>query len=173
MTDFTSYVFSRSAATRIFGKKAKSVAVDSDRVVVVFTDETTQTTSSKTFKEHFAEHRRQLGKTLSPLPGLENNQWHVSRYEVKVHSDFLTCNCNDWTNQKAIGIKRPCCKHCFSVLYQLGYGKLSEYLKAREEAPETTKSTDATTRRISNSNLPYPSCCAQCPLAKHLERDRY
>ena len=128
------YIYSKAAAKRIFDKTktVNTVNVDRDRVRAIFSDGTTESTSTAEFKRHFAEYRQEQGKKLSPMLSPEDDSiWYVSRYKVVVYSDYLSCNCRDWKAQSAIGISRPCCKHVYSVLYQMGYGKLSEYLAER------------------------------------------
>lgn len=170
--DFNSYVFSKATASRIYGKEAKAVEVERDRVITTFSDGTSETTSTVTFKEHFAEHRREQGKDLSPMPG-KNNLWHVGKFRVTVHPNRLSCNCRDWQSQSAIGIKRPCCKHCFSVLYQLGYGKLSEYLEAKGSVTATNQKSDSQSQLSSSL-----ADCASCKYAQKIpslftEKQRY
>ena len=145
----TDYIYSKAAATRIFGKQAQAVTVEGDRAITLFTDGTIETTSTAQFKEHFAEYRREQGKNLSPLRE-DDSIWLVSRYSVTVHPDHLTCTCKDWRNQRSIGIKRPTCKHCYSVLYRLGCNSLADYLEKSKKARESEKAANQTSESSLN-----------------------
>lgn len=158
MTTFKDYVFSKAAATRIFGKKAESVKVDGDRVSVFFDDGLIETTTTAKFKQHFAEHRREQGKKLTPKRNFFTCDWYVNGYTVDVKPDRLDCCCQDWKTQNRIGISRPTCKHCFAVLNKLGCNSLAEYLegkkiKARESENTATNQTSETTSHNSSSSL--------------------
>lgn len=152
MTTFNSYIYSKAAATRILGTEVVNTVPD-NKIVWCWLPkgQKAEMVSKIKFKEHFAEYRRQEGKKLSVLPGLDN-LYHVSKYRVEVFPDHLSCTCHDWKTQNAIGIKTPCCKHCYSVLYQMGYGKLSEYLEARESSTATNQQDETTSQ--TSSSLP-------------------
>jgi len=154
MTTFTNYVYSKSAASRIFGKKATSAAVEGDRVKIFFEDGSIETTTTGIFKQHFAEYRREQGKKLNPNRNFFTSQWYVNGYTVDVKPDRLDCCCEDWKTQKRIGISRPTCKHCYAVLYRMGYGKLSEYLEERESSKTATNQQDETSHQTSSSLAP-------------------
>jgi hypothetical protein len=147
MTTFKDYVFSKSAATRITGKKVFQLHSypRCGWFQAVFEDGTTKILYLQDFKEHFAEYRRQQAKGLNPwLSPTDDSLWHVSKYRVAVYPDRLTCNCKDWQMQSAIGLKKPTCKHCYSVLNKLGCNSLAEYLEKNSEARESVKATNQT-----------------------------
>ena len=137
MTDF---IYSKIAATRIFGKQAQAVTVERDRAVVTFTDGSTATTSSAEFKKQFAENRRLAGEAISDVQQINDVTYRVKgEYTVSVFPDCLECDCQDWLNQLEVGIKRPCCKHCYAVLNQLGCTSLAEFVEKQKTAPKPTK----------------------------------
>jgi len=154
MTTFTNYIYSKAAASRILGKKVISVAVEGDRVKCQLWDTTFRTTTTARFKEHFAERRREQGKKLEPKRNFFTCDWYVNGYTVDVKPDRLDCCCEDWKTQKRIGINRPTCKHCYAVLYKMGYGKLSEYLEERSSSNKATNQTDEDSHQISSSLAP-------------------
>jgi hypothetical protein len=103
MTNFTNYVYSKAAASRIFEKKAESVLVERDRAIITFTDGTSETANTSRFKEHFASYRQQEGEKVNPMiDPKDETLWYVSKYRVTVYSDHLTCTCQDRKSQSAI-----------------------------------------------------------------------
>lgn len=159
MTTFTNYVFSKAAASRILEKKVISVKVEGDRVKCQLWDKTYRTITTTKIKQHFAEYRREQGKKLEPKRNFFTCEWYVNGYTVGVRPDRLSCNCKDWQIQSAIGIKRPTCKHCYSVLNKLGCNSLAEYL----EKTEARSSVKATNQKTEDSHQTPSSVAPSLP----------
>ncbi len=157
--DFNSYVYSVKAAKRLF-ENAKGVQVRDRDVLVIFEDGQTESHPQALFKKHFAEYRKQLGQQLQNAWQNSETQWSVGIYQVQVELDRLICNCQDYKNQQAVGIKRATCKHAYAVLFQLGCNSLSEFIHQK---------TRVTTDPQKEGTL--PSCCRECPLSKHIDGD--
>jgi hypothetical protein len=176
MTSFNSYVFSKAAASRILEKKVISIAVERDRVKCQLWDKTYRTLSTARFKQHFAEYRKEQGKWLTAYRC--GDEYHVTDYSVKVYSDRLHCNCKDWQSQKSIGINRPTCKHCYSVLNKLGCNSLAEYLEKNSEARESDEDTNQTSETTRQNLTSSVADCANCKHAQKIpslftEKQRY
>jgi hypothetical protein len=159
MTTFTNYIYSKSAASRILEKKVISITVERDRVRCQLWDKTFRTLSTARFKRHFAEHRKEQGQWLTAYRC--GDEYHVTDYVVKVHADHLVCNCKDWLIQKSIGIKRPCCKHCYSVLSKLNCNSLAEYVEKNSEARSTGEK--ATNHKPEDSHQTSSSLAPKLP----------
>jgi len=178
--DFNSYIYSKAAATRILGTEVVNTVPDGQYPRIwcwLPKGQKAVSVPKSKFKEHFAEHRRQQGKALSPMLAPEDDSiWYVSKYKVTVHPDHLSCSCKDWKSQSAIGINRPTCKHCYSVLYQLGCNSLAEYLEKNSEARDSSEATNQQDREPhASSSL---ADCSSCKYAQKMpslftEKQRY
>lgn len=49
-------------------------------------------------------------------------------YLVELHPGKITCTCEDYAQQMQV-IEHPCCKHCYRILFALGYQNLVEYVE--------------------------------------------
>jgi predicted nucleic acid-binding Zn finger protein len=89
--------------------------------------------SKKAFKKHFVDRRKQEGKGLSVSEACDKSKFTVSNpvknssYEVSVSENAIACECEDFSNQINF-FGQGACKHIYSVLHQLGFGSLKDYL---------------------------------------------
>lgn len=93
--------------------------------------------SFKTFKQHFAEFRKQSAVFLNATKWLYDLDMYTVRndrsytsYTVQVNKTIQECDCEDYQNQIKFGFKRACCKHIYAVLNQLGHSSLADYLSS-------------------------------------------
>ena len=99
------------------------------------------------FLNQFISDRRASSRSLMPTQQInKGRKWTVwnetddSRYEVTLSSEKVQCNCPDWRQQaEAFGHELVCCQHCYSVLAQLKYTSLKDYLKAWQPGGKLAK----------------------------------
>lgn len=99
------------------------------------------------FLNQFVSDRRARAKALIPTQHVRNGaKWTVynetsgSRHDVTLSTDAVRCTCPDWHEQyAAFGHSQVCCKHCYCVLAELGYGSLKDYLKAWQPGGKLVK----------------------------------
>jgi len=149
------YVYSLSAARRLFGQKVVNIEERPCNVLITFNDGSQNLADKKLFKQqgalsdaepssarvapHFAEHRRQLGLKIDDVKPINSYVYHVkSKYWVSVFSDRVSCTCGDYKTQQELGIKRGCCKHGYAVLKTLGCTSLAEFIQ-KQSSPAPTK----------------------------------
>ena len=144
------YIYSISAARRLFGQKVVKVEERPCNVLITFNDGS-HIADKKLFKQHFAEYRRQLGLKIDDVKPVNDHTYRVkSKYLVAVFSDRVSCTCGDYATQQELGIKRGCCKHGYAVLKTLGCTSLAEFIE-KQNSPEPTKVQGESTVK-SNSN---------------------
>ncbi|NBD19040.1 MAG: hypothetical protein GVY04_23795 [Cyanobacteria bacterium] len=145
------YIYSISAARRLFGQKVVKVEERPGNVLITFNDGSQNLADKKLFKQHFAEHRRQLGLKIDDVKPVNSYTYRVkSKYLVAVFPDRVSCTCGDYAAQQEMGIQRGCCKHGYAVLKTLGCTSLAEFIQKQKTAPEATNQ-EAVTADI-NSN---------------------
>lgn len=91
-----------------------------------------------TEKQAFVSRRKARARALTVTPWLMTpGHWTVrnetkgTTYDVVEYPTAIYCTCADYGNQlEAFG--QGCCKHGYSVLNQLGFNSLSEYLEEKE-----------------------------------------
>ena len=138
-TPFQKYVFSKSAAERIFKAEVKELEVYQKSIRITFKKGQGMRptfASKKVFLKHFSEYRQESARltsvTYHPLTGnfsalcSHNIQ---ERYQISLYPDCITCNCGDWQKQEEIGIKTPMCKHAYATLHYIGCTDLEDYIK--------------------------------------------
>ena len=145
LTELDRLLYSFRSAARILDLNTEDIAAltpQPENCLVEFNNKPWQAVIPKQeFVNLFISDRRAKSRVLIATKHLDNkNKWTVwneeanTRYEVTVYRDKVVCTCPDWDNQSlAFGHTQVCCKHCYSVLAQLGYGSLKDYLKAWQE----------------------------------------
>jgi len=146
------YIYSISAARRLFGQKVVKIEERLCNVLITFNDGSQNLADKKLFKQHFAEHRRQLGLNIDDVKRFNSYVYRVkSKYWVSVFPDRVSCTCGDYATQQEMGIQRGCCKHGYAVLKTLGCTSLAEFIQKQSTAPRATNYEEAETVK-SNSN---------------------
>lgn len=142
LTQLDLLLYSIKYAARILAVKEEDIAdltPQLDNCLVEFNNKPWQAVIPRQeFLNQFVSDRRAKSRVLIPTKHLDNgSKWTVwnedanTRYEVTVFQDKVVCTCHDWHNQfVAFGHSQVCCKHCYCVLNQLGFGSLKDYLKA-------------------------------------------
>lgn len=145
LTELDLLLYSFSSAARILGIKKEDIAAltpQSENCLVELHNKPWQALIPRQeFLNQFISDRRAKARVLIPTKHIDNGtKWTVwneeanTRYEVTIFQDKVVCTCPDWHNQfMAFGHSQVCCKHCYCVLNQLGYGSLKDYLKAWKE----------------------------------------
>lgn len=140
-TKMKQLIYGRKQAERITGLEVKLTRLYQNCVLVIF--EKGQHTSPRfiskaEFKKAFADFRKESGKDIFPSYEPLSGNFHCvssrniqDRYTIKLYEDHLTCTCGDWSQQQEIGIKKPMCKHAYSVLNYIGCTDLKDYIKNR------------------------------------------
>jgi len=89
--------------------------------------------SKAVYHQHFVDRRREAAAEL--IAYRTAGGWAVfnplkdTSYSVQQYRSHLSCTCEDYQNQvKFLG--RACCKHCYSVLAELGFTSLRDYLNS-------------------------------------------
>ena len=157
MATFNDYIITKKAASDLLNHQVTHLEIKGDRIHC-YTYKNHRWKKKpyvlrvSDFKREFAESRQRRGKQITDVTQHPDNpsEWKVSGYDVTVHPDLLQCNCRDWKIQRSIGVKTATCKHGYSVLNKMGYGKLSEYLEARESAIGTNQQAE-TSLNLSSS----------------------
>jgi len=133
------YVYSITTARRLFGHKVVKIEERPCNVLITFNDGSQNLVDKKLFKQHFAEHRRQLGLKIDDVKPVNSYVYHVkSKYWVSIFPDRVSCTCGDYATQQELGIKRGCCKHGYAVLKTLGCTSLAEFIQ-KQNSPAPTK----------------------------------
>jgi len=146
------YIYSISSARRLFGQKVVKIEQLPCNVLITFNDGSQNFADKKLFKQHFAEHRQQLGLKIDDVKRFNSYVYHVeSKYWVSVFPDRVSCTCGDYATQQELGIKPGCCKHGYAVLKTLGCTSLAEFIQKQKTAPQPTKVKNADTVET-NSN---------------------
>jgi len=131
-----SYIYSRSAAQRMFNAEVKSVQIYKNAIFVVFKEGQgmrPRFVPKSVFKEHFAEYRKQSASQIyvaytaqgyfrAPSSNLQES------YRIELYPEHLECSCSDWRTQEELGISKPTCKHCYAVLDYIGCNSLEDYI---------------------------------------------
>lgn len=136
------YVYSISAARRLFGQKVVKIEERPCNVLIRFNDGSQNFADKKLFKQHFAEHRRQLGLKIDEVKRFRFNSYVYrvkSKYWVSVFPECVSCTCGDYAAQQEMGIQRGCCKHGYAVLKTLGCTSLAEFIQKQNSSPAPTK----------------------------------
>ena len=142
MIDKTNFVYSKTAAARILDVEVNTIAKFEKWQKVYFVQIRGQRPTFipySAFKENFVTSRMERSKSLYVAP-VNDEHFRVVNpkkdtvYSVWLFADGLDCECEDYKNQIAILKGKGCCKHGYAVLTWLGYGRLSEYIAANEEA---------------------------------------
>ena len=128
-------VFSRSAASRIVQALLQNVEVQvwSQVIWVKVKGRKPKFISPKAFIEDFHQTRMRHAKNLdyraiSDTKYVVINPENGHKYLVDLHPDKLTCTCEDYAQQSQV-FEQPCCKHCYRILFALGYQNLVEYVE--------------------------------------------
>jgi hypothetical protein len=129
------YFFSVKAAERITHKKVKKVALWRNGAVLVhFKDGKINTVDPLDFQRDFVDFRQRQSRDIL-LSRITRTLYacksavHEKVYSVVIEPDRLRCNCKDWEIQLEEGLQRPCCKHCYAVMRNLGCNSLQDFLK--------------------------------------------
>lgn len=139
------YIYSLSAARRLFGQKVVKVEERPCNVLITFNDGSQNLADKKLFKQHFAEYRRQLGLKIDDVKPVNSYVYHVkSKYWVSVFPDRVSCTCGDYATQQELGIKRGCCKHGYAVLKTLGCTSLADFIEKQKVSPTPSKAKEET-----------------------------
>jgi len=148
------YIYSLSAARRLFGQKVVNVVEERPcNVLITFNDGSQNIADKKLFKQHFAEHRRQLGLKIDDVKPVNSYTYRVKhKYLVAVFPDRVSCTCGDYATQQELGIKRGCCKHGYAVLKTLGCTSLAEFIEKQKATQTPTKAKGVTPTADINSN---------------------
>jgi len=91
--------------------------------------------SKKTFIFHFAEWRRQAAQELLVV-GQRGAEFTVlnpsngNQYRVVAGTASVKCSCEDYRNQINL-LGKACCKHCYRVLFHLGFRTLKDYVQSK------------------------------------------
>jgi len=146
------YIYSFSAARRLFGQKVVKIEECPCNILITFNDGSQNLANKKLFKQHFAEYRRQLGLKIDDVKPVNSYTYRVkNKYLVAVFPDRVSCTCGDYATQQELGIKRGCCKHGYAVLKTLGCTSLAEFIQKQNSSPAPTKAQGESTVK-SNSN---------------------
>lgn len=96
--------------------------------------------SFKTLKQHFVDFRKNnIDSLIAHQDSQNQSHWQVynsqsqSCYQLELHSDKITCNCDDYLTQQQL-LPKACCKHCYKVLNQIGFSSLQDYLNQAKVA---------------------------------------
>ena len=132
-------LYSKSAIARMEGIEPQDVLrleVWANCIFVIIRGRRPRFYSKTAFKIHFVEWRRAAARALSatrnvfnPLIWYVRNETKGTAYRVQTFRGGAICECEDFKNQSQF-FGRACCKHMYSVLFQLGHGSLSEYIAA-------------------------------------------
>ena len=134
-------VYSRAAAARILGVPVEQIRrVEVWPFVVLVIPHRgfglrPRFVSKQTFRTHFVEFRRQSAKDLLVITqrGSEFtvlNPANSNQYTVTVGTSSIKCTCEDYHNQLRF-LGRGCCKHCYRVLFHLGFQTLKDYVNSK------------------------------------------
>lgn len=150
-TQLDELLYTVKSAARILQVKEEEIASltpSQDKCLVEFNHKPWQALIPQTeFINQFISDRRASSRPLMPTQQINNGRkWTVwnetddSRYEVTLSADKVKCNCPDWQQQAAaFGHELVCCQHCYSVLAQLKYTSLKDYLKAWQPGGKLAK----------------------------------
>lgn len=134
------YIYSRSAAQRIFDAEVKRVDIYANSVLVIFEKGQKlrpRFVAKSAFKEHFARWRQGKARTevivsYRPL----NGTFHAIKssniteyYQIELYPDHLTCTCKDYEIQEELGIEKPACKHIYATLDYIGCTSIADYIE--------------------------------------------
>lgn len=129
------YIYSRSAAERIFDCAVKEVEIYQNCLLVKF-ETGSKFVSKRVFKEHFATHRQEKSREVyvsyHPFSGnfrAPSSHNLQDSYSIELHPDHLECTCQDWAIQAKLGIKTPTCKHCYAALEYMGCTSIKDYIE--------------------------------------------
>jgi len=134
-------VYSRAAAARIWGIPVEQIRrVEVWPFVVLVIPHRgfglrPRFVSKQTFRTHFVEFRRQSARDLLVITqrGSEFtvlNPANSNQYQVVVGTSGIKCGCEDYHNQLRF-LGRGCCKHCYRVLFHLGFQTLKDYVNSK------------------------------------------
>jgi len=134
-------VYSRAAAARILGVPVEQIRrVEVWPFVVLVIPHRgfglrPRFVSKQTFKVHFVEFRREAARNLLVVAqsGAEFtvlNPANSNQYQVVVGTSGIKCGCEDYHNQLRF-LGRGCCKHCYRVLFHLGFQTLKDYVNSK------------------------------------------
>jgi len=134
-------LYSRAAAARILGVPVEQIRRVEvwPRVVLVVPHKgyglRPRFVSQRVFKEHFVEFRREAARNLlvAAQSGAEFTVLNPSnghQYKVVVGTASVKCECEDYKNQIHY-LGRGCCKHCYRVLFHLGFQTLKDYVNSK------------------------------------------
>ena len=134
-------VYSRAAAARILGVPVEQIRrVEVWPFVVLVIPHKgfglrPRFVSKQTFRTHFVEFRRQSARDLLVITqrGSEFtvlNPANSNQYQVVVGTSGIKCGCEDYHNQLRF-LGRGCCKHCYRVLFHLGFQTLKDYVNSK------------------------------------------
>lgn len=134
-------VYSRAAAARIWGIPVEQIRrVEVWPFVVLVIPHRgfglrPRFVSKQTFRTHFVEFRRQSARDLLVIAqhGSEFtvlNPANSNQYRVVVGTASVKCECEDYHNQLRF-LGRGCCKHCYRVLFHLGFQTLKDYVNSK------------------------------------------
>lgn len=134
-----SLLFSKSAIARMEGIEPKDVLrleMWANCIFVVIRGRRPRFYSKTAFKIHFVEWRRAAARALTatknvfnPLVYYVRNESKGTGYKVQTFVGGAFCECEDFKNQSQF-FGKACCKHIYSVLFQLGHNSLTEYIAA-------------------------------------------
>lgn len=139
ITTAQSLLYSKSAIARMEGVEPSDVLrleVWHSVVFVIIRGRRPKFYSKSQFKTHFVEWRKAQARALTatknvfnPLVYYVRNETKGTAYAVKAFAGGAICECEDFKNQSQF-FGKACCKHIYSVLFQLGHNSLSEYIAA-------------------------------------------
>jgi hypothetical protein len=134
-------LYSRAAAARILGVPVEQIRrVEVWPFVVLVIPHRgfglrPRFVSKRVFKENFVEFRRQSARDLLVIDQRGSqftvlNPGNDHQYQVVVGTSSIKCGCEDYKNQVHY-LGRGCCKHCYRVLFHLGFQTLKDYVNSK------------------------------------------
>ena len=86
-----------------------------------------------------ASVRQVRSKVLICTPNVDNvtqytvrNEDKGSTYRVDLHSDHITCQCDDYKNLSGLLGQKVACKHVYRTLSYIGMNNLQDYIKRQQ-----------------------------------------
>lgn len=143
-TPRTNYIFSKTAATQILGRKdVANIEVWDHMVKIDFLSGSPRIASKKPFLKYFAESRKQraialpVEKISGALYEVKSSRVQNKKYLVEISLENwvnprMSCPCSDYRTQVEVGINTPCCKHIYAVLGQLGFSSYFAWIENEE-----------------------------------------
>lgn len=130
------YFFSVRAAERITNQPVQKVSLWRNGAILVhFKNGKLNMLDPDSFKRDFVDFRQQQSRQIAAQKITPTRYSCAStthphqHYAINIEGDRLQCSCKDWIVQEEEGLRRPCCKHCYAVLREIGCDSLQDFLK--------------------------------------------